>query len=82
MVSQQDQFQSSEEIQKQVDRGQMVRGYSPWGSSPFPTGDMGAHRRQRGRRLVFRVHLGRRPVCQSSPSLGRRLLLMSPAACS
>eukprot|EP00974_Lingulodinium_polyedra_P008918 854231-Lingulodinium_polyedra.AAC.1 len=31
----------------------MVRGYSPWGSSPFPTGDMGAHRRQRGRRLVI-----------------------------
>ena len=45
---------TSDEIQKQVNRGQMVRGYSPWGSSPFfPTGDMGAHRRQRGRRLVI-----------------------------
>ena len=42
-----------EALQKEVDRGLLERGTSPWGSPPFPTKEFPDHRRQRKRRLVI-----------------------------
>ena len=42
-----------EQLQKEVDRGLLERGTSPWGSPPFPTKEFPDHRRQRKRRLVI-----------------------------
>ena len=39
-------------LQDEVDRGQMVRGSSAWGSPAFPTKEFAEHRRQRKRRIV------------------------------
>ena len=39
-------------LQDEVDRGQMVRGSSAWGSPAFPTMEFAEHRRQRKRRIV------------------------------
>ena len=41
-----------EKLEEEVQRGQLVRGTSAWGSPPFPTKDMPAHKRPRKRRLV------------------------------
>ena len=41
-----------QKLQEEVDRGQLVRGNSPWGSPPFPTKDMPDHKKARKRRIV------------------------------
>ena len=41
-----------DKLQEEVDRGQCVRGNSPWGSPAFPTKEFAEHRRLRKRRLV------------------------------
>ena len=41
-----------EKIEDEVKRGQLIRGNSAWGSPPFPTKDMPAHKRARKRRIV------------------------------
>ena len=41
-----------ERLEEEVQRGQLVRGHSAWGSPPFPTKEMPAHKRHRKRRLV------------------------------
>ena len=41
-----------EKLQDEIDRGQMLRGNSPWGSPAFPTKEFAEHRRQRKRRIV------------------------------
>ena len=35
-----------------MQRGQLIRGASPWGSPPFPTKEAPAHKKSRKRRLV------------------------------
>jgi hypothetical protein len=44
-----------EKIEEEVKRGQLVRGNSAWGSPPFPTKDMPAHKRPRKRRIVVLI---------------------------
>ena len=39
-------------LEEEVQRGQLVRGPSAWGSAPFPTKEMPNHKRARKRRLV------------------------------
>ena len=39
-------------LEEEVQRGQLVRGPSAWGSAPFPTKKMPNHKRARKRRLV------------------------------
>jgi len=41
-----------EKLEEEVQRGQLVRGSSAWGSPPFPTKEAPAHKRHRKRRLV------------------------------
>ena len=41
-----------QQLQKEVDSGQLERGNSPWGSPPFATKSFAEHRRQWKRRLV------------------------------
>ena len=41
-----------EQLEKEVARGQLERGNSPWGSPPFPTKDFAEHKKQRKRRMV------------------------------
>ena len=41
-----------EKLEEEVQRGQLIRGSSAWGSSPFPTKEAPAHKRHRKRRLV------------------------------
>ena len=41
-----------QKIEEEVARGQLVRGNSPWGSPPFPTKEMAAHKKARKRRIV------------------------------
>ena len=41
-----------ERLEEEVQRGQLVRGASAWGSPPFPTKEAPAHKRSRKRRLV------------------------------
>ena len=41
-----------EKLEEEVQRGQLVRGSSAWGSPPFPTKEMPSHKRHRKRRLV------------------------------
>ena len=41
-----------EQLQAEVEVGQMDRGNSEWGSPPFPTRAFEEHRHQRKRRLV------------------------------
>ena len=41
-----------DKLQEEVDRGQCVRGNSPWGSPAFPAKEFAEHRRARKRRLV------------------------------
>jgi hypothetical protein len=42
-----------EQLEKEVKRGQLERGSSPWGSPPFPTKDFAEHKKQRKRRMVI-----------------------------
>ena len=42
-----------EQLEKEVKRGQLERGSSPWGSLPFPTKEFAEHRKQRKRRMVI-----------------------------
>ena len=42
-----------EQLEKEVKRGQLERGSSPWGSPPFPTREFAEHRKQRKRRMVI-----------------------------
>ena len=41
-----------EKLEEEVQRGQLVRGSSAWGSPPFPTKEAPAHKKSRKRRLV------------------------------
>ena len=41
-----------QKLEDEVQRGQLERGNSPWGSPPFPTRDFAAHKKQRKRRIV------------------------------
>ena len=41
-----------QKLEEEVQRGQLVRGSSAWGSPPFPTKEMPQHKRHRKRRLV------------------------------
>ena len=41
-----------EKLEEEVQRGQLIRGSSAWGSPPFPTKEAPAHKRHRKRRLV------------------------------
>jgi hypothetical protein len=41
-----------EKLEEEVRRGQLVRGGSAWGSSPFPTKEFAQHKKARKRRLV------------------------------
>ena len=41
-----------ERLEEEVQRGQLIRGASPWGSPPFPTKEAPAHKKSRKRRLV------------------------------
>ena len=41
-----------ERLEEEVQRGQLVRGSSAWGSPPFPTKEAPTHKRHRKRRLV------------------------------
>ena len=41
-----------ERLEEEVQRGQLIRGSSAWGSPPFPTKEAPAHKRHRKRRLV------------------------------
>ena len=41
-----------ERLEEEVQRGQLVRGTSAWGSPPFPTKEAPAHKKHRKRRLV------------------------------
>ena len=41
-----------EQLEAEVQRGQLIRGSSPWGSPPFPTKEAPTHKRHRKRRLV------------------------------
>ena len=41
-----------EKLEEEVQRGQLIRGSSAWGSPPFPTKEAPAHKRARKRRLV------------------------------
>ena len=52
-LSPEDQSFTEEQIAAEVQRGQLVRGTSPWGSPAFPTKDVEpAHKQLRKRRLV------------------------------
>ena len=42
-----------DQLEKEVKRGQLERGSSPWGSPPFPTKDFAEHKKQRKRRMVI-----------------------------
>ena len=41
-----------EKLEEEVQRGQLIRGSSAWGSPPFPTKEAPAHKKARKRRLV------------------------------
>ena len=41
-----------EQLQKEVETGQLERGHSEWASPPFATKEFAAHKRQRKRRVV------------------------------
>ena len=41
-----------QQLQKEVESGQLERGNSEWASPPFSTKDFAVHRRQRKRRVV------------------------------
>ena len=41
-----------EQLQKEVETGQLERGNSEWASPPFATKEFAAHKRQRKRRVV------------------------------
>ena len=51
-----------EKLEEEVQRGQLVRGSSAWGSPPFPTKEAPAHKKSRKRRLVVDY----RRVCRST----------------